>query len=222
MSNGIYGRAATGLQDTSWAVNESVAKIGAKGEQKTEMLLNGFSKKAAVLHDLRIPLPGFKANIDHAVVSGKSVLLIDSKMWKPGFYWSLLGYRRGWEKAPHIGKSQEYVSTAMNSFLKGTGAKVLTPHLVVWSSRDRQPLSTWMLNVPGAEVVNGLRIVPVMKSFVRGGSADPVIVRRLQELLVRTSRTAGQQTASWSDSGQFAAPSRPARPDVYADADPFA
>ena len=39
--------------------------------------------KAAVLHDLRIPIPGFKANIDHAVVSGRSVLLIDSKMWKP-------------------------------------------------------------------------------------------------------------------------------------------
>ncbi|OOP59265.1 hypothetical protein BMF89_21285 [Arthrobacter sp. SRS-W-1-2016] len=49
-------------------------------------MLNGFGKKAAVLHDLRIPLPGFKANIDHAIVSGKSVLLIDSKMWKPGFY----------------------------------------------------------------------------------------------------------------------------------------
>ncbi|QOT19546.1 nuclease-related domain-containing protein [Paenarthrobacter sp. YJN-5] len=222
MTNGIYGRAATGLQDTSWAVNENVAKIGAKGEQKTEALLNGFAKKAAVLHDLRIPLPGFKSNIDHAIVSGKSVLLIDSKMWKPGFYWSLLGYRRGWEKTPHIGKSQEYVSTAMNSFLKGTGAKVLTPHLVVWSSRDGQPLSTWMLNVPGAQVVNGLGIVPVVKSFVRGGSADPAIVRRLQELLVRTTRPTRQPAAGFSDSGRFATPSRPARPDVYADADPFA
>jgi hypothetical protein len=47
--NGIYGRAATGLQDSSWAVNDSVAKIGARGEQKTETLLNGFGKKAAVL-----------------------------------------------------------------------------------------------------------------------------------------------------------------------------
>lgn len=72
--NGIYGRAATGLQDSSWAVNDGVAKVGAKGEQKTEVLLNGFGKKAAVLHDLRIPIPGFKANVDHAVVSGKSVL----------------------------------------------------------------------------------------------------------------------------------------------------
>lgn len=219
--NGIYGRAATGLQDSSWAVNENVAKIGAKGEQKTEVLLNGFGKKAAVLHDLRIPIPGFKANIDHAIVSGKSVLLIDSKMWKPGFYWSTLGYRRGWEKTPHVGKSQEYVSAAMTAFLQGTGAKILTPKLVVWSSRDGQPLSTWLLSVPGAEVVNGLGIVPVVKSFVRGGSADPAIVRKLQELLVKAPR-AQQPAAHWSDADQFKAPSRPARPDVYAETDPFA
>jgi hypothetical protein len=220
--NGIYGRAATGLQDTSWAVNENVAKIGAKGEQKTEVLLNGFAKKAAVLHDLRIPIPGFKANIDHAIVSGKSVLLIDSKMWKPGFYWSLLGYRRGWEKTPHIGKPQEYVSRTMTTFLQGTGARVLTPKLVVWSSRDGQPLSTWLLTVPGAEVVNGLRIVPAVKAFVRGGSADPAIVRKLQELLVKAPAAKQPAAAHWSDHDQFAKPSRPARIDVYADTDPFA
>jgi hypothetical protein len=219
--NGIYGRAATGLQDSSWAVNENVAKIGAKGEQKTEVLLNGFAKKAAVLHDLRIPIPGFKANIDHAVVSGKSVLLIDSKMWKPGFYWSLLGYRRGWEKTPHIGKSQAYVSQAMATYLQGTGARVLTPRLVVWSSRDGQPLSTWMLTVPGAEVVNGLRIVPAVKSFVREGKADPAIVSKLRELLVAAPR-ATKPAAHWSDDDQFAKPPRPARIDVYADDDPFA
>ncbi|WP_454698237.1 nuclease-related domain-containing protein [Arthrobacter humicola] len=70
--NGFYGRAATGLQDSSWAVNKNVARIGTKGEQKTEALLNGFGKKAAVLHDLRIPIPGFKASVDHAIVSGKT------------------------------------------------------------------------------------------------------------------------------------------------------
>jgi len=203
--NGIYGRAATGLQDTSWAVNENVAKIGAKGEQKTETFLNGFGKKAAVLHDLRIPIPGFKANIDHAIVSGRSVLLIDSKMWRPGFYWSVLGYRRGWEKAPHIGKSQEYVTQAMTTYLQGTGARLLTPRLVVWSSRDGQPLSTWLLRVPGAEVVNGLGIVPVVKSFLRNGSADPAIVSRLQELLVKAPRAAkAPARASWGQEDPFA------------------
>lgn len=30
-----------------------------------------------MLHDLRIPIPGFKTNIDHAVISGRSVLLIN-------------------------------------------------------------------------------------------------------------------------------------------------
>ncbi len=205
--NGIYGQAATGLQDTSWAVNESVARIGAKGEQKTAELLNGFAKKAAVLHDLRVPLPGFKANIDHAVVSGKSVLLLDSKMWKPGFYWSLLGPRRGWTKTPHVGKSQAYVTRAMTSHLKGMGAHLLTPRLVVWSSRDGQPVSTWLLRVPGAEVVNGLSVVPLVKSFIRQGPADPAITRRLQELLVTAPRTKNRQTPAhvgWQDNDPFA------------------
>lgn len=183
--NGIYGRAATGLQDAGWAVNEGVARAGSKGEQKTEGLLNGFALKAAVMHDLRVPLPGFKSNIDHAVVSGSSVLLIDSKLWKPGFYWSLLGPRRGWEKVPHAGKSQDYITRAVTSYLKGTPARVETPRLVVWSSRDGQPLSTWALRVPGAVVVNGTGIVPVVRAFVRRGPADPVIVARLRQLLVR-------------------------------------
>lgn len=203
--NGIYGRAGTGLQDSSWAVNDTVARTGAKGEAKTEGLLNGFSKKAAVLHDLRIPIPGFKANIDHAVVSGKSVLLIDSKMWKPGFYWSLLGYRRGWEKVPHIGKSQEYISRAMTSYLAGTGANISTPQLVVWSSRDGQPVSTWLLNVPGADVINGLAVIPAVKAFVRNGTADPVIVARLQQLLVAPPRTVKRQPPAhvWQDQDPF-------------------
>lgn len=218
--NGIYGRAGTGLQDSSWAVNENVARIGAKGEAKTEALLNGFGKKAAVLHDLRIPIPGFKANIDHAVVSGKSVLLIDSKMWKPGFYWSLLGFRRGWEKTPHIGKSQEYVSSAMTSYLQGTGARISTPQLVIWSSRDGHPVSTWLLNVPGADVITGLRIVPAVKSFVRQGAADPAIVARLQQLLVHAP-AAAKQAPHWSEANQFRTPVRPARIDVYADDNPF-
>jgi hypothetical protein len=109
----------------------------------------------------------------------------------------------------------------MATYLQGTGARVLTPRLVVWSSRDGQPLSTWMLTVPGAEVVNGLRIVPAVKSFVREGKADPAIVSKLRELLVAAPH-ATKPAAHWSDDDQFRTPARPARIDVYADTDPFA
>src|SRR3954453_8392557 len=99
MTNGIYGTAAAGLNNAAWARNQDVADIGAAGEKRTAQILDGFAGKAAILHDLRIPIPGISANIDHVVVSGRRVLILDSKVWKPGIYWSLGGAnRRGFER----------------------------------------------------------------------------------------------------------------------------
>lgn len=109
--NGLYGSAATGLQDSSWAVNQNVARVGAAGEKKSAALLDGFHLKAAVMHDLRVPIPGFKANIDHVIVYGKNVFILDTKVWKPGFYWTLDGTtRRGLEKVKHIDKQGNLIN----------------------------------------------------------------------------------------------------------------
>lgn len=184
--NGIYGRAATGLQDTSWAVNEAVARMGAKGEKKSEALLNRFGETAAVMHDLRLPIPGFKANIDHIIVSGKRVLILDSKMWKPGFYWTFSGTnRRGREKVPHTAKDQGYIQRAVISHLAGTGAEVGVPKLAVWPSREGQKLSLWLLRVPGAGVIAGTALAGVVGKFIGRRPADDQIVKRLATLLVQ-------------------------------------
>lgn len=183
--NGIYGRAATGLADTSWAVNESVARMGTKGEQLSEKVLNTFSSRAAVMHDLRVPIPGFKANIDHVIVSGRRVLILDSKMWKPGFYWTLAGVnRRGREKVPHTGKDQAWITKAVESHLRGTGAEVLTVRLVIWPSRTGEKASTWLLKVPGAILITGDALARTVRSFIGRRPADDRIVARLAELIV--------------------------------------
>lgn len=184
--NGIYGHAATGLRDAGWAVNEQVARIGASGEQKTAGVLDGFAARAAVLHDLRVPIPGFRSNIDHIVVSGKRVLIIDSKVWKPGFYWTLFGVnRRGFERVDHTAKDQSYVHRAMAGYLKGTGAKIGKPVVAVWPSRQGHPVTSWLLTVPGAHVVPAAGLASLVKDFTGKAPADPVIVNRLRELLVR-------------------------------------
>ncbi|MGK3708659.1 nuclease-related domain-containing protein [Arthrobacter sp. IK3] len=181
--NGIYGRAAAGLEDTSWAVNESVAKFGAKGEQRSAAVLNKFGDRAAVLHDLRVPIPGFKANIDHVVVSGNRVLIIDSKMWKPGFYWTLAGVnRRGLTKVPHTAKGQDWVSRAMVGYLAGTGAKIQPVHLVIWPSKSGGKASTWLLRVSGAVVIGGAALESAVRRFIGRKPADGRIVDRLAEL----------------------------------------
>ena len=73
--------AGVGLEDTSWAVDDAVARVGRDGELRTEELLWGLADRRngpTVIHDLTIPIPRFKANIDHAAVAGRSLLLIDT------------------------------------------------------------------------------------------------------------------------------------------------
>ena len=205
--NGIYGTAATGLQDSSWAANENVARVGANGEKKSAALLDGFHLKAAVMHDLRVPIKGFKANIDHVLVSGKNVFILDTKVWKPGFYWTLGGTtRRGLEKVEHIDKDQSYLHRALTKYLEGTGAIVHTPVLVVWSSRTAETPSVWMVRVPGAKVTAGRKLVQMVKGFIGRKPADGVIVHRLSALLVRKqapTRAAAQPPRWIGDGGAF-------------------
>jgi hypothetical protein len=207
--NGVYGTAGTGLaNDSSFAVNDAVAKIGAKGEERTQQLLNGFGLKAAVLHDLRVPIPGFKANIDHVVVSGKRVLIIDTKVWKPGFYWTLFGKnRRGMERVAHTEKDQAYIQQALITYLRGTGAKVGAPYLAVWSSQKNAVPSIWLLTVPGAGLIHGDRLLGFVKRFIGRAPADQVITQKLMELCVKKARPAPAFTGG-----------RPATQSVY-DAD---
>src|SRR5690606_3467832 len=103
----VVGRAGFGLAvgDVSWAANDQVAAVGAAGEERTAIELGRIAARPGgptVLHDLAIPIPGFTANIDHALVFGHRVVLIDTKKWKPGFYWTVAGRtRRGLEAVPH-------------------------------------------------------------------------------------------------------------------------
>jgi hypothetical protein len=191
--NGVYGTAGTGLaNDSSFAANDAVARIGAGGEERTQQILNGFGLKAAVLHDLRVPIPGFKANIDHVVVSGKRVLVLDTKVWKPGFYWTLFGKnRRGGERVDHTAKDQGYIQQALITHLRGLDATVSAPALVIWPSSTRQPISFWLLRVPGtSRLLHGAALVGFVKRFIGRTPADPAITRRLSELCVKKTQPA--------------------------------
>ena len=182
--NGIYGKAATGLSgNTSWAVSEGAASIGARGEKQTEDILNRFGAKAAVIHDLKVPIPGSRANIDHIIVSGKRVLILDTKVWLPGFYWTLAGRnRRGFTRIPHTEKPQHYITDSLRRYLDGTGAKVGEPYLVVWPSNKSGGVNLWMLRVPGAGTISGPSLAGTVRSFITRKPADPVIVNKLKAL----------------------------------------
>lgn len=81
---GIPGMVATSNNN----FDRDKVEAGAEGERRTAAILNLIEDKAPgmrVYHGLRFP--GTKnADIDHAIAYGDSLMLIDSKMFRPGSY----------------------------------------------------------------------------------------------------------------------------------------
>lgn len=197
---GIYGDVAIGLAGApSFASNQNAVRAGVQGEQRTAAVLDAFSDRALILHDLRIPLPGVKANIDHAVVSGKHVLLIDSKVWKPGFYWTWSDTpRRGLEAVPHVGKkTMQMALTATQKHLRGTGAKLPQPLVAVWPSNSSKSTNLTFLRVPGAKPVKADSLSRRVNSFIGSRrDADHRIGLALINLLNTAPASADQPRAA--------------------------
>lgn len=72
-------------------MNRDATKVGNQGEKNTFRLLDttfAADPTMCILHDLNVPSADGRgvdpANIDHVIITGNKVLLIDSKRWKPG------------------------------------------------------------------------------------------------------------------------------------------
>lgn len=198
MAGTSYGRAAGSLKDASWlsAADQGAARVGASGEQRTATLLDQIASSGAVtvLHDLRVPSSKYKANIDHVVVSGNRVFVIDSKVWKPAFYWTLNGKtRRGLSRfKPAEKQTMVVITNALEAMFAAAGvdAVVETPLLFVWPSSKRDKLTTWALTVPGARVVAGAKVAQVAERLFTGRAgkrADEAVVAQLRALLLSGS-----------------------------------
>lgn len=99
-SYGIPGGSLDG--DADFGTRRKVA-TGRDGELRcAKLLARTFRSDPNVwaFHDLNVP--GTRANIDHALVRGRQVVLIDAKRWKAGIYWTAGGTtRRGTEPVSH-------------------------------------------------------------------------------------------------------------------------
>lgn len=185
MSGRTYGTAGVGVSTGRWVQNRGVARAGARGERLTARELDKLvaCSNVTVLHDLKVPMPNITANIDHVVVSGRTVWLIDSKMWKPGFLWTIAGQtRRGMQPFPSADKQTMLMARrSIERFLSGTDAHVRTPIVAVWSTSSTQAW-LWALRVPGAHAVHGHRLLSRLPRD--GQPADPAIVAQLQRLMI--------------------------------------
>ena len=181
----IIGQPGRGLDDAPWAANDSVRRIGQNAEVRTGQELAGIIHRGpSVLHDLRIPIPGINANIDHLVVAGDQVLILDSKRWAPGLYWTVGGAtRRGWKPfAPADKKTLPMARDALVRFLskRGIRAEVLTPVLVIWSSQ--KPNLLFYRPAGNARKVHGEHVAAWVNRHVPRKNASGDLLVALAEL----------------------------------------
>ena len=187
----ILGVPGGGLLAGQVQGNAGVIAAGVDGEIRTAAVLNSFADKPggpAVLHDLRIPAHGIKANIDHAVVSGNRVLLIDSKVWAPGFMWRGPGGTwRGLRRfAPADKQTLPMAERIYDTYLSKYGAnRIAFPLLVVWPSTSTGPgVTTWAWRPSGSDVVAGHKLERLIKRFIgRTQGASPTLVQALSRQL---------------------------------------
>lgn len=156
-----YGVAGKTLERGWEGLDEGRQTVGRAGELATADVLGRMLARhpeVVVLHSLRLPGPKAHADIDHVVVSGRKVWLIDSKMWKPGIYWSFAGrHYRGLHEAPHAGKrTMPWAAKTVRAYL-GPSAQVQVPIIVVWPSSRAGTLRLWAWRPTGAVGMTGQR-----------------------------------------------------------------
>jgi len=166
------------------------AVIGQMGELQTAKVLDAYCdvNGPTVLHDLVLPMRNITANIDHIVIAGREVHIIDTKSWKPGRIWTFRGTtRRGWEKFPPGDKrTLQMANESISAILRQAGVhfKMQQPLMVIWPSNQSKKLSTMWYSPIGATSVTGQKLARNIKRAIPHRRADPAIVKELINLVI--------------------------------------
>lgn len=190
MRGQVYGKAggSLGADASTWAVSRGAAAVGQKAERDTAQVLADLADREggpSVFHDLNVPTAGSNANIDHVVVAGTTVLIVDSKAWKPGFYYTIGGRTfRGFFSRfkPADKREMPFLASSLKRYL-GDAATVVTPLVAVWPSSKKGDLTLWALRMPGARAIRADRLSRVARRNLPKRPADPAIVAALARLV---------------------------------------
>ncbi|WP_137878593.1 nuclease-related domain-containing protein [Microbacterium sp. 4NA327F11] len=189
-SGGSVGRAGSSLEGApAWASSGGASAAGRSGELRTAAALDELASRPGgptVLHDLRIPIRGFRANIDHVVIAGTTIILIDSKVWRPGFYWTgRRGTWRGFDRVEHADRrTLDAARTGLGALLRNQRVPPTTiarSMLAIWPSHGR--LFTALYRPTDARAVPGPRLSRVLARTLPRESAHPAIVAALRPLV---------------------------------------
>jgi hypothetical protein len=153
-----------------------IAAAGERGEHRTADILEHAYRgddTTHVFHDLDIPGHERTANVDHMVAQGNRVIILDSKSWLPGFYWTARGCTyRGLHRFPPADKHT--VGFAVDSYrqLLLGNAKV-GGMLVIHPTRDG-PNHLWAIALAdGVARATGDKLIAALERRLGPAAAPP-------------------------------------------------
>lgn len=180
MSGTVHGIAGGSVED----LGTDAAKAGREGEESTGLVLNLVTVESQrdVWHDLDVPARGIAANIDHIVTGGTVVLVVDSKRWRPGFYWTLDDASFRWlAKVEHADRrTMAMIQQRLSARIPR--ALVRRPLVSIEASRPGA-LSVSFLHIPGADAIRASALPRRVRALVPDEPTDPDLVTALYPLL---------------------------------------
>jgi hypothetical protein len=179
-----------GAGHNDWAANEDVARVGRSGEVTTSRVLHALAHRPGgptVFHDLK--LPHSDSNIDHLVVSGNRVTIVDSKAWAAGTYINVFGrvFRSSRRFAFGDHGRLGWIAIKLAAHLPA-GCTIAKPVLVVWPSSNNKATNVNLLRWRDTRVVHGSQLTQHRAARLFGDKrADPAIVAHLLRLVAKPS-----------------------------------
>lgn len=179
-----YGKVAGSLKTTGFS--KKATSAGVWGEQQTAQHLKESFRRdrdVHIFHDLKVPNLDY-ANIDHVLVKGKTIIVIDSKNWKPGTYWSLgnAGFR-GFR--PFSGLTKKHVQAAVSFYQKRYKGYKVVGVICVWT-RKKNASYTFFTPGLGVKFVRGKQLGPWVNKQIKKdkNSTSTEVIRGMKGSLI--------------------------------------
>lgn len=176
---------------------KSRVRVGARGEHDTKRLLDQMFRSDSdvwAFHDLRVPggkgKKGESANIDHVLMRGRNVVVLDSKRWSPGVYFTLAGHsfraplhRAPWCDKATVGLAADRLRERLPADVTVVGAIMVHPsragsvylrllrsrHGVATFPADSLQAERWLRKALGPEAPPDANVGKLLRSLVIGG-----------------------------------------------------
>lgn len=187
----VFGSPASHLDQASVKFGMENVRKGIQGEQRTATLLSEWVEGipgVRVFHSMRFPAAMTDADVDHIIVSGNNVLIIDSKMWGRGRYaWAEDG-RHVWTYSPAGTRQAEPYARSVNSIVDAIDGyqDILGNHAMVQgylALHSETPQQISVLGDPcgpaGVILARAEDAIPAIADWLRRVNPDGIVDRRL-------------------------------------------